>query len=59
MAGAGNSQNIEKTQPAIWELVDDSHHGFTRIFANTTHFKQEYVRGADRQVHDSFVLTRL
>eukprot|EP01147_Barroeca_monosierra_P007337 gene7337-9738_t len=58
MAGATNSQNIEPIQPEIFKFVDDSHHGYTRIFANTTHFHMQYIRGDDRQVHDDFVLTK-
>jgi hypothetical protein len=40
MAGAGNSQNIEPTKPAMWVVVDDNSHGYTRVTANTTHFVQ-------------------
>ena len=42
----------------MWTTVDDSHHGFTRISANTTHFNLKYIRGDDRQVHDDFTLTK-
>eukprot|EP00730_Choanoeca_flexa_P014543 TRINITY_DN6397_c0_g1_i1.p1 TRINITY_DN6397_c0_g1~~TRINITY_DN6397_c0_g1_i1.p1 ORF type:complete len:368 (+),score=72.75 TRINITY_DN6397_c0_g1_i1:338-1441(+) len=58
MAGASNSQNIPHHKPDMWVMVDDSHHGFTRVHANTTHFVQEYIRGDDRQVHDTLVLTK-
>ncbi|EGD77454.1 hypothetical protein PTSG_08549 [Salpingoeca rosetta] len=58
MAGAGNSQNIQNPQPEIFKFVDDSHHGFTRIMANMTHFHMQYVRGDDRKVHDEFVLVK-
>lgn len=57
MAGAGNSQNIQKPQPSIWAVVDDSHHGYCRIKANATTFRLEYVRGHDRELFDSFTLT--
>lgn len=57
MAGAGNSHNVQQPTPPIWEVVDDSHHGYTRIRANQTTFHLDYVRGGDREVFDSFTLT--
>ena len=56
MAGAGNSDNIEKKKPAIWEVVDATHHGYTRVRADRVSFYLEYVRGGDREVADSFTL---
>jgi hypothetical protein len=43
---------------ACLQVVDDSHHGYTRVFANTTHLVQEYIRGDDRKVHDTVLLTK-
>ncbi len=34
-AGAGNSQNIEHPTPEFFVFVDDTHHGYTRITADT------------------------
>ena len=56
MAGAGNSNNLVTPQPAIWEVVDAKHHGYTRVRADFTSFHVEYVRGGDREVADSFTL---
>ena len=58
MAGAGNSKDVQLPQPAIWEVVDASHHGYCRIKANSTHFHLEYVRGLRREVFDSITLTK-
>jgi acid phosphatase type 7 len=58
MAGAGNSNDLQPDQPDMWVYVDDSHHGYTRIYANATTYTQEYVHGNSRKVHDSFTLTK-
>ena len=56
MAGAGNSRNTESEVPAIWEVVDEYHHGYTTIEANMTSLKMVYKRGYPAQVADEFTL---
>ena len=34
------------------------HYGFTKLFANSTTLKMEFIRHQDGAVHDSFVLTK-
>lgn len=58
MAGQSLSQNLEKIRPSYFEVVDDQHYGYTRIFADALSLKMEFVRNLDGGVHDTLKLTK-
>jgi len=58
MAGAGFSTNIEKKQPAWFEHVDITHHGYARASANATQLSMSFVSDVDGSIVDSVTLKR-
>ena len=56
-AGAGNSQNIHKEKPAVYEFVNDDTHGYY-----TLHFTEDTLTGRYRtttgQVLDTLSLKK-
>ncbi|EDQ86017.1 uncharacterized protein MONBRDRAFT_28659 [Monosiga brevicollis MX1] len=58
MAGAGNSQNLEPNPSKMWQVLDDTHHGYMRFAFTSTEVRGEYIRGDDLQAHDSFSLSK-
>jgi len=59
MAGAGNSRNIAKVRPAVFEYVDDLRHGFVRGRADGATLSMEYISNDEAgEVVDKLVLTK-
>ncbi len=51
-------RDLEPTQPAIFEYVNDMTYGYTTLVANTTHLTMQYVEGGWAHVLDTFTLTK-
>ena len=58
VASSHCSVNLEPTQPAIFEVVNDATHGYMTLVANKTHLTMQYVEGAWAHVFDTFTLTK-